>query len=58
MRVIPPAALTGHIAGEAAVIASKNKACLHEINIRDLQEKLSATGVILNNPNPGLKTKT
>lgn len=46
-RVIPVAAMTGHAAGKAAVIASKENISLNEINIEMLQEELADEGLII-----------
>lgn len=49
-RVIPPAALTGQAAGTAAAIALKTGEAMCEINIKRLQDALTANGMIIEKP--------
>lgn len=46
-RVIPPAAMTGQAAGTAAALAVKNGVTTREIDIKQLQENLEKTGVMI-----------
>jgi hypothetical protein len=60
MRLIPPAAFTGQVAGTASSIAIDQGCALQDIDIKTLQRKLEATGVILHVPDymKGNKTKS
>ena len=46
-RVIPPAALTGQACGTAAAMMIEASAAANQVNIKELQEKLSAAGVLI-----------
>lgn len=50
LRVIPPAILTGQAAGEAAVLALKEKSAVADVNIRALQSKLEGENVMIHFP--------
>ncbi|HEY3423171.1 MAG TPA: FAD-dependent oxidoreductase [Negativicutes bacterium] len=46
-RVIPPASMTGQAAGTAAALAVLNGCNLDEVAVENLQQELSATGVLI-----------
>ncbi len=50
LRVIPPAILTGQAAGEAACLALESGAAVADVNIKTLQSRLEAGGVMIHFP--------
>lgn len=47
LRVIPPAILTGEVAGIAAALALESKKAVAELNLKELQQRICKTGILI-----------